>query len=78
MSTWLVVWLVVGLVTLVAVAAFAIFLVRHVLILGRTAGRMQDELAPLAQEISRESARAGDRAANLRMPSKGKRPTRRR
>jgi hypothetical protein len=72
-SAWLVVWLVIGLVTLAAIAAFAVFLVRHVMILGRTAGRMQDELAPLAQEISRESARASDRAGNLRMPPPTKR-----
>jgi hypothetical protein len=71
-STWLVVWLVVGLVTTVALAACAIWLVRHVLILGRTVGRVQEELSPISEKISRESARASERAVGLRMPSRRK------
>jgi hypothetical protein len=73
-STWLLVWLVVGLVTTAALAACAIWLVRHVMLLGRTVGRVQEELAPLAEEISRGSARASDRAAGLRMPPKARPP----
>jgi hypothetical protein len=71
-STWLVVWLAVGLVTTVALAACAIWLVRHVLILGRTVGRVQEELSPISEKISRESARASERAVGLRMPSRRK------
>lgn len=68
MSTWLVVWFVIGIVTTIAVIAFLIALVRHLLVLGRTARRMQDELAPIVQEISAEGMRASDRAPRLSRP----------
>jgi hypothetical protein len=77
-STWLVVWLVVGLVTTAALVATAVWLVRHVILVGRSMGRVQEELGPLTEEISRASARASERAASLRMPSHGKRRTGRR
>ena len=41
MLTWLVVWIVLGAVSTVAVLAFVLALGRHVLILGRTARRFQ-------------------------------------
>jgi hypothetical protein len=55
------------------------FLVRHVILLGRTAGRMQDELRPIAEEVAAASARAADTAAGLseRASAKGT-PARRR
>jgi fatty acid desaturase len=77
-STWLVVWLVVGLVSTAALAAFGIWMVRHVTLLIRTMGRVQEELTPIAEEISRESARASERAASLRMPPRTGRRTDRR
>jgi hypothetical protein len=77
-STWLVVWLVVGLVTTAALVATAVWLVRHVILVGRSLGQVQEELGPLTEEISRESARGSERAASLRMPSSGKRRTGRR
>lgn len=57
MEAWLVVWLVVGLVTTVALLVMLGFLVRHVILLGRTAGRMQEELQPIAV-ISAENSQA--------------------
>ena len=65
MGTWLVVWFIVGIVSTVAVLAFLLALIRHLLVLGRTARRMQDELSPIVQEISSEGARATDRASRL-------------
>ncbi|HEY5905604.1 MAG: hypothetical protein ACAH81_03380 [Actinomycetota bacterium] len=65
MGTWLLVWFVIGIVSTVAVIAFLIALIRHLLVLGRTARRMQDELSPIVQEISSEGARASDRASRL-------------
>jgi hypothetical protein len=78
MSTWLVVWLVVGLVTTVALAAFSFWLVRHAILVGRTMGRVSDELTPLTDEIARGSTRASERAAALGMPPRSKPRTRRR
>jgi hypothetical protein len=64
-GTWILVWFVIGILTTVAVIAFLIALIRHLLVLGRTARRMQDEVAPIVQEISAQGTRAGDRAARL-------------
>ena len=76
MSAWLLVWLLVGLATTAALVACLIALVRQGLILGRTVRRVNDELAPLTDAIARESARAGERAASLRMPVRGRRRSR--
>ena len=65
MEPWLVVWLVVGLVTTGALLVMLFFLIRHAILLGRTAGRMQRELRPIADELAAESARAADTAARL-------------
>ena len=71
MSTWLVVWFIVAIVSTLAVMACLIALVRHVLVLGRTAREMQEFLQPLADEISREGQRASTRAASLQVPGRG-------
>ena len=68
MSTWLVVWLLVAIVSMVAVIACLLALGRHVVILGRTARQMQEAVMPLADEIAQEGARAAGRAGSLRMP----------
>jgi len=78
MSTWLVVWFVVGLVTTVVLVAFLVSLGRHGLVLGRSARRFGEEIGPLAGEISREGARASERAAGLRWPAAAGRNRRRR
>lgn len=71
MSTWIVVWLLIAAVTTVAVIAFLVALGRHALILGRTAARAQEEVAPLADEIAREGTRAAERVQNLKVPRPG-------
>jgi hypothetical protein len=80
MEPWLVVWLVVGLITTAALLVMLGFLVRHVILLGRTAGRMQEELQPIADELAASSARAADAAAGLsgRVSAKGPAPRKRR
>jgi hypothetical protein len=78
MEAWLVVWLVVGLLTTAALLVMLGFLVRHVILLGRTAGRLQDELQPIADELAAASARAADAAASLTGRGKPQRSARRR
>jgi len=77
MRSWLVVWLVIFLSTTVALLVMLGFLVRHVILLGRTAGRMQDELQPIADEMAAISARAADTAANLPARASPRGPVRR-
>jgi hypothetical protein len=78
MEAWLVVWLVMGLLTTAALLVMLGFLVRHVILLGRTAGRLQDELQPVADELAAASARAADAAADLSTRGKPQRSARRR
>ena len=65
MTTTALVWLVVGLLSLVAVLAVLIALIRHLFVLGRAAGRFQDEVGPLTREIGElaDSASADRRAS---------------
>jgi hypothetical protein len=70
-ATWIAVWLLIAVVSTAALIAFLIALGRHVLILGRTASRAQEEVAPIAAEISREGSRAAERVQNLKVPHPG-------
>jgi len=65
MSTPAVVWLVVGLVTTVAMIAVLIGLIRHLLVLGRSLRGFQEAVTPLAEEISAEADRAAGRTSRL-------------
>jgi hypothetical protein len=78
MRSWLVVWLVIGLSTTAALLVMLGFLVRHVILLGRTAGRLQEELQPIADDVAVASARAADAAAGLsgRASARGSAPRR--
>jgi hypothetical protein len=62
---WLVVWLVVTLSTTVALIVVLASLVRQVVLVWRTAARLQEDLSPIADEVAAASARAADRAATL-------------
>jgi glutamine synthetase adenylyltransferase len=65
-STWLVAWFVIGVVTTVALIAFLIALTRHALVLGRSARQMQEAVQPIADEISRQTARQQRKVAEMR------------
>ena len=61
MSTVVIVWLIIALVTTAMVIAVLVALVRHLFVLGRAVGRFGDEVAPLARAISSEAAEASAR-----------------
>jgi len=69
-GTWLIVWLIVSLTTTVALVAFVAALVRHGIVVGRSAQRMQAEIAPLAEEISRGTAEQQRRLSMLKVPGR--------
>ena len=62
MSGPAIVWLIVGLLTTVAVSALLIALVRHVIVLARALGRFQQEVGPIAQDIASAGERASTRS----------------
>jgi hypothetical protein len=76
-NPWILVWLIVAIVTTAALIAFGIALGRHVLILGRTVKRFQEEVQPVAEEIAAGSDRASRKAASLQVPSRSPRRSRR-
>jgi len=65
MGSWLVVWLVVGIVSTVAVLACLIGLLRHILVLGRTVRQLQEEVQPIAEDLARERQRASTHMAAI-------------
>ena len=69
MGTWLTVWFVIGILTTVATRSPSCRPHRHVLSLGRTARRMQEEVGPIASEITSGIDRASSRAAGLKAPA---------
>lgn len=65
MTPWLVVWFVVGIVSTLAILACLLGLVRHLLILGRTVKQLQEELQPVADDLTKEGQRAGEHVAAI-------------
>ena len=73
MTTSALVWFVIGLLTIVAVLALLIPLIRHLMVLGRAARRFQEEVTPIAEDISALSDRASNRPKHLsRGPRSGR------
>ena len=68
MTTTALVWFVIGLLSVAAVLALLVALIRHLIVLGRATRRFQEEVTPLAQEISALSDRTstGSRARSRR------------
>lgn len=77
MSTWLLVWLVILLVGTIAIVVVFAGLVRHVLVIGRAAQRLQDEARPLADDIARTTAAQSVKAQGMRIPGRTSGPARR-
>jgi dolichol kinase len=59
------VWIIVGVVTILALLALLIGLVRHLLVLFRSLGEFRQAVTPVAEELTAEANRASDRAARL-------------
>ncbi len=73
MTTTALVWFVIGLLTIVAILALLIALIRHLIVLGRAARRFQEEVTPIAEDISALSERASNRPKGLsRDPRSGR------
>ena len=69
MSTWLVVWLVLTSLSILALIAVLVGLVRQALVLSRSLSRFTDEVGPLATEIGRQTDHvAGHGADRPRTP----------
>jgi hypothetical protein len=72
-TTTALVWFVIGLLSIAAVLALLIALIRHLIVLGRAARRFQEEITPIAQDISALSDRASNRSRGLsRGPNSGR------
>ena len=73
MTTTALVWFVIGLLSIAAVLALLIALIRHLMVLGRATRRFQEEVTPLAEEISALSSRASSRSSGpARRPRSGR------
>ena len=70
MSTWLIVWFIVAIVSTAAVIACLVALARHVIVVGRAAKEFQQALQPLADAIGADGERASQRAASLKVPGR--------
>ena len=68
MATWLLVVLLANLVTLIVLLGYLLSQIDQIVQLMRAARRFQEEVGGLAGEISREAARASERAGRLRSP----------
>ena len=73
MSAWLVVWLVLTALSILAVTAVLVGLVRQALVVSRSLSRFSEEVGPLAAEIGREGDRAADRGTHLETPGRAPR-----
>jgi len=65
MAPWLVVWFTIGIVSTLAILACLIGLMRHMLVLGRTVQRFQEEAQPIADELAKEGQRASEHMAAI-------------
>ena len=73
MEPWLVVWLVLTSLSILALIAVLAGLVRQALILSRSLSRFTEEVGPLAAEIGREGDRASERGSHLEAPGRSPR-----
>ena len=71
MNTWLLVWILASGVSIAVLCIFLASMGSQMLQLTRAARRFQEEVAPLAADISRGSNRASERVSNLPTPGKG-------
>ncbi len=72
MNTWILVWFIIALLTTGALVVLGVNLGRHLMILGRTAKQMQEELQPIVDDIGQQGAVASQRASSLKPPTSGR------
>ena len=65
MATWIFIWLIVTVLSTIAVMIVLFALWRHASLVGRSAKRLQAELGTLTDDLSRQGARANERASSL-------------
>ena len=68
MSTWILVWLVLTILSIVALGALLIGLVRQALVLSRSLSRFTHEVGPLTSEIGDQTDRVAGHGADRRGP----------
>lgn len=71
MSTWLLVWLVLTVLSIVALGAILIGVVRQALVLSRSLGRFTEEVGSLASEIGDQTSHIAGHGAGRRRASRG-------
>jgi len=71
-NPWLLVWILASGVSIAVLCVFLASMGSQMLQLTRAARRFQEEVAPLAADISRGSNRASERVSNLPSPGKGR------
>ncbi len=70
MSTWLIVWLVLTVVSIVAIGAILVAVVRQALVLSRSLGRFTEEVASLTAEIGEGTSRVSGHGGARRPTSR--------
>jgi hypothetical protein len=65
-STWILVWLVLTVLSIVALGAVLVGLVRQAMVLSRSLGRFTEEVGSLATEIGGQTDRVAGRGAGRR------------
>jgi hypothetical protein len=68
MSTWLLVWLVLTVLSIVALGAVLVGVVRQALVLSRSLGRFTEEVGSLATEIGGQTDRVARHGTGRRGP----------
>jgi hypothetical protein len=64
-TPWLFVWLLVSLLAGGTLVAITVGLVKRLVVLGRALQQFQDEVTPVADAITRESARVSERGSTI-------------
>ena len=72
MNPWLLVWIIASGVSIALLCIFLASMGSQLLQLTRAARRFQEEVAPLASDISRGANRASERVSSLPTPGKGR------
>jgi hypothetical protein len=70
---WILAWFIVAVISTTLILLCLLGLVRHVILIGRTARQAQDEIQPIVQDVSREAQRASERASSLQPPGHARR-----